>query len=70
MDKVETSSIVRVDARGYVYVGDVKVCRYVAHSRTLQFCDKDKARSELRGSRYVEVPLAHLLALSGLVDDG
>lgn len=45
---------VTVDNKGFVVVDGVKVCK-VTRDGKLQFCDKDRLRSQQRGTRFVEV---------------
>lgn len=48
-----------VDNQKFVSVDGVRVCRVVGNGR-LQFCDKDKRRSSMRGTRYVEISIVEL----------
>lgn len=43
-----------VDENGFVWVGDLKVCR-LTNMRMLEFYDRDRRRSEQRGSHFVYV---------------
>lgn len=44
---------IKVDENGYVWIGGVKICRLAWG--LVEFYDKDKRRSEVRGSSYVYV---------------
>ena len=52
-----------VDEQGYIYVGGIKVARYIPERGTLQFCDDNRHRSMQRGCRFVEVPITELVSL-------
>lgn len=41
----------------YVYVDGVKICQYDPRHGLLLFFDKDKRRSEERGSQIIGIPL-------------
>lgn len=58
--KITPNSKVSVDANNFVYVEGVKVARYVPETKSLQFIDKDRIRSNQRGSNVVEVPLSEV----------
>lgn len=56
-------SKIRIDFQGFVWDGNFRLpMRYDAARGVLIFHDKDKRRSERRGSPVIEVPLA-LLAI-------
>jgi hypothetical protein len=57
---VQPESVLHVDSKGYVYVDGVKVAKYVPEKQCLQFLDKDRIRSNQRGSNVVEVPIAEV----------
>ena len=57
-----------VDERGFVYIGGVKVGRFIPKRGTIQFHDKDTRRATRRGCPVVEVRIERLCeALSSLV---
>ena len=60
MTKLTPESKIRVDSNNYVYVDGVKIARYVPEKHCLQFMDKDRIRSNQRGSNVVEVPLTEV----------
>lgn len=55
--------VVRVDLRGFVHVDGVPVCRYIKERDALEFVDKDRRRSAVRGRRQVEIKLDELVKL-------
>lgn len=58
---------VEVDENGFVWVGGLKVCRLVIGG-LIEFFDRDRRRSERRGSQFVYTTLDELsLVLSGKV---
>jgi hypothetical protein len=51
-----------IDDAGFLWTNDMKLpVRLVGEQ--LEFCDKDKARSEQRGTRFVRIELTELLHL-------
>lgn len=52
-----------LDSQNYVYIGGVRVARWIPERNTLQFCDGDKRRASRRGP-YVEVRLTRLCELA------
>ncbi len=46
-----------IDSKNFVYAGGVKICRFDPQQQTLLFFDKDRRRSQKRGSREVSVPI-------------
>jgi hypothetical protein len=49
---------IQVDPNGFVWYDGVKLpVRFIAARRSLEFFDKDKRRSEERGSRIVEITI-------------
>jgi len=56
-----------LDQQGFVYIGGVKVARYVAERDTLQFLDKDKRRATRRGCSVVEVRVERLWEILSLI---
>jgi len=59
-----------LDERGFVYIGGVKVARYVRERDTLQFVDKDKRRATRRGCPVVEVRVERLWEILSLLANG
>ena len=53
-----------IDEKGFVYVGGVKIARYIPERRTLQFRDDNRHRSVQRGSQYVEVSISEFIGLT------
>ena len=49
-----------VEERGFVFVDGVRVARYDEQRGVLQFLDRNRMRSERRGTCYVEVPVQTL----------
>jgi hypothetical protein len=60
VNKKAPSSSVSVDTNNYVYVDGVKIARYIPEKQCLQFWDKDRIRSNQRGSNVVEVALTEV----------
>lgn len=58
------SPAIIVDSHGYVFADGVRFGRLSPTGKAIQILDKDKRRSEIRGSRFVEVPLEDLAKLS------
>lgn len=58
------SSTIIVDSQGYVFADGVRFGRLSSTGKAIQILDKDKRRCEIRGSRFVEVPIAELTKLS------
>lgn len=56
----ELRNLVFIDKPGFVFVDGVKVARYIPERNSLQFVDRDPRRGKARGTRLVELPLAHL----------
>ena len=56
-----------LDDDGYVYIGGVKVARYIPERDTLQFLDKDKRRATRRGCSVVEVRVERLWEILSLL---
>lgn len=52
-----------VDSNNFVYVQGVRIARLVPASGSLQFLDRDRRRSEERGTRIVEVRLSEVAKL-------
>lgn len=56
---------VEVDENGFVWIGGLKVCRIVVGG-LIEFFDRDRRRSERRGSQFVYTTLDNFsLVLSG-----
>lgn len=56
---------VEVDENGFVWIGGLKVCRIVVGG-LIEFLDRDRRRSERRGSQFVYTTLDDFsLVLSG-----
>jgi len=56
---------VEVDENGFVWIGGLKVCRIVVGG-LIEFFDRDRRRSERRGSQFVYTTLDDFsLVLSG-----
>lgn len=66
--KRQVDGNVTIDGRGFVSIDGVKVCRLTENGR-LQFCDKDKRRSEVRGTRYVEISAEKLASIAKSKND-
>jgi hypothetical protein len=65
MSKLATArSPVVVDGSGFVYVDGVKIAKYLPERHCLQFLDKDKRRSDQRGSNVVEASLIDLVSIA------
>jgi hypothetical protein len=54
---------VAVDSRGFVSIDGVRLGRLIRSTQTIQVVDKDRRRSEARGSRFVEVKISDLSKL-------
>lgn len=54
------TAIVAVDSRGFVYAEGVQLGKLTGDRRGLIVVDKDKKRSQARGSRYVTIPICEL----------
>jgi hypothetical protein len=52
------NSTVSVDSANFVYVDGVKIAKFIPEKKCLQFLDKDRIRSNQRGSNVVEVSLS------------
>jgi len=66
MSKIdELGSCFRVLDDGLVKLDGIAVLRKVEHDGKLylQFCDNDRMRSQLRKTRYVEIPLEKFVEL-------
>lgn len=61
--QVEKAPVVTVDNRGFVCADGVCLGKLIQDSTALQVVDRDRRRSELRGTRYVVVPLSELSKL-------
>ncbi len=55
---------VRVDENGFVWVGGLKVCRLTPWG-LLEFFDRDRRRSEVRGSNFVYAKPGELCKIFG-----
>lgn len=54
-----------IDERGFLYVDDFKLpCKLNLDTGCLEFKDKDHNRSAIRGSEFVQVPIA-LISILG-----
>lgn len=65
MTKLDTSgSTICVNTKGLVRVDDIVVFAVVVRDSALwlRFCDRNRQRARIRGSRCVEVPLDVVLA--------
>lgn len=49
------SPIIEIDRRGFVWLGGVKLCRYIAERQTLQFMIKDKRLASDLGTSFIEI---------------
>lgn len=49
---------IQVDPNGFLWYDGVKLpVRFIRERGTLEFFDKDRRRSDLRGSRVLEIPV-------------
>jgi hypothetical protein len=52
---------IRVDESGFIWNGHFRLpMKYDVQRRVLMFFDKDKLRSEQRGSTQIEIPISRL----------
>lgn len=58
MNRITPKSKLTVDDQNFVYVEGVKIAKFIPEKKCLQFLDKDRIRSNQRGSNVVEVTLA------------
>lgn len=54
------ASVVNVDRNGFVYVDGVQLGRLTGDGKSIVVADRDKKRSQARGSRFVTVPISEL----------
>lgn len=59
-----TPSTIIVDSQGYVFADGVRFGKLSSTGKSIQILDKDKRRCQVRGSRFVEVPIAELARLT------
>jgi len=60
---------INIDRRGFVYVDGIRVCRLIPSRGTLQFCDRNRQRSQRRGTRFVEVKLEDFFLISKTIEE-
>lgn len=63
MDSPKPSATVHVDVQGYIYADGVRIARISPDKRCLQFLDRDRRRSDQRGSSFVEVAIKDMANL-------
>ena len=58
-----------VDSRGFAWVGDVRLpFKYYRETKILEFVDKDRSRSEQRGSRIIRVTVTEIINSERIVN--
>lgn len=55
---------IAVDSRGFVSIDGVRLGRLTHNKQAIQIVDRDKRRSESRGTRFVEVPISAISKLA------
>lgn len=63
-DQKSNAPVVAVDNRGFVYADGVQIGKLTQDRKAIQIADRDRGRSQVRGSRIVTVPLTELAKLS------
>lgn len=58
------SRVVQVDTKGNVYASGVQLGKLSGDGKNLLIADRDRRRSQARGTRIVAVPLAELSSLT------
>lgn len=58
------SPAVTVDSRGFVSADGVCVGKLTSDGKSLVVMDRDRRRSEIRGTRFVTIPLTELTRLA------
>jgi hypothetical protein len=61
----ETGDLLHIKPDGLVKLDGIVILRRVEHNGKLylQFCDSDRMRSQLRKTRFVEIPIGVLVSL-------
>lgn len=63
-DQKSDAPVVAVDKRGFVYADGVQIGKLTHDRKAIQIVDRDRGRSQVRGTRIVTVPLTELGKLS------
>lgn len=64
MTEESKAPAVVVDSRGFVSADGVCMGKLTSDGKSIVVVDKDKRRSQLRGTRFVTVPLTELAKLA------
>lgn len=63
-DTNKTPAVIAIDSRGFVSADGVCFGKLTSDGESLVVVDRDKRRSQIRGSRFVVVPIKELIKLA------